>query len=137
MRHSKGTVQAVAVAESHLILRRRDILVVASLAEIVSSIAEVNRNTAAEHALPIDMLGAMFFASLLARSQSLQLAIFAQQIFLRCRLLYALLYLAIDHASEVGFGTIVALVERAGMHRQSLHFAIVSTVRACESLILV
>lgn len=116
MGYAKWTVLAVAVTQSHLILRRCHVLVVASLTEIMSSVAEVDCNTAAEQALPVDMFCTVYLASLLARSQSLQLTVFAKQVLFGCRVLDTLLNLAIDHATKVRLGTLVALVERASMH---------------------
>lgn len=109
----------------------------APLAKIVSAVAEVDCNVAAEHAFPVYVFGAMLFTGFLTCSESLQLAVFAQQVFFRGRLLDILLYLAIDHTSEVWLGAFITLVEGAGMHGESFHVPIVLTIRASESLILI
>lgn len=62
VRDAQRTVLSTAVSQLNLFLWRGHILVMASLAHVVSSVAEVDGYTAAEEALPVNVLGAMLFA---------------------------------------------------------------------------
>ena len=61
MWHTKRAVDSVAVSGFYLIIWVSLELVVASLAEVMSSIAKIDSHTAAEIALPVNVLGTMLF----------------------------------------------------------------------------
>ena len=82
-----------------------------AFAHVVSTEAEVDGHRTAEDALPLDVLGAMFWASSLTCSEDLHLTVLAKQIFLVCLFFEIQILLAINHASKVWFGTFVALIE--------------------------
>ena len=67
----------------------------------------------------------MLFAVLLTGTVSFHLAGFAAQILFFCVFFDAKLQMAVDHATEVRFLAIVALVESACMHRELEQFALI------------
>ena len=118
MRNSERTILSVAVAKFNVLLRWGHILVMATLAHVVSAKAEVNCNIAAKDALPVNVLGSMLFAHGLASSILLQLAVFAHEVFLlRLRFFDAKLCLTVLHTSEVWLFALGTLVECALIHR--------------------
>ena len=116
MRYSKWAVHSVTVTKFDLIVRRLAILIVATVAEVMCAKAMPQGNRAAVHALPVDLLFAMLFAVLLTGTVSFHLAGFAAQILFFCVFFDAKLQLAVDHATEVRFLTVIALVKSASMH---------------------
>ena len=87
-----------------------------SLAHVVCSIAEIDRDAAAEDALPAYVLSAMLLAHGVPRAIHLQLTVFAKKIFFRGGLFEAHLDLTVNHAAKVRLLALVALIEGTRVH---------------------
>ena len=87
--------------------------------------AVVYCDRAAVYTLPINLFFSVLFTFFLTGTKGFQLAVFAAEIFLFGMLFETKLLLTVNHATEVGFLAVVALVESACMHRELEQFALI------------
>ena len=110
---AKGAVRyPVAISQLNLTLVRfTDELIMASLAEIMCSVAKVYCLAAAEQALPINMLRTVLFTHGVAGAMSLQLTRPADEVFLSSLFFNTHVCCAVDHTSKVRLLALVTLIE--------------------------
>ena len=111
--NAERAVMTIAVADLDLVVWWSQPLVVASLAEVVSTEAVEESSGAAEHALPVDLGSAVLLTSGLTGTDLLEEAFLADQVLLLGLLSHLHLITAVDETTEVGLLAGVALVDRA------------------------
>ena len=89
--------------------------------------AMVDCDRTAVYTLPINLLFAMLPTIFFTGSEDFHLAVFAAKIFPIDMLFNTKLKLAVNHATEVRFLAVVALVESACVHRELKQFALIMT----------
>ena len=136
VRDAQRAIDAVAVLKGWVTIFI--IAVMAGLTEVCRAEAAEEGHTAAELALPVDLLTAMLIASRGASTDLTQKTVLAEKILLFGVLLFSVCHflLAIDQASKVRLLALVALVERASMVRELLWFAKVGICWILETLII-
>ena len=105
VRHSKWAINTATVIN----LTSTEVIMV--ILTVVSVIAAEQGLTAAEHALPSDVLVSMLWAVELATANLLDCASTAEQIFLFCVLCELQVALTVGQSTEVGLRALAALIE--------------------------
>ena len=116
VRDLQRAIILTAISRLDFVFRLGHVLIVTPLTEIVRPVAEVDGNAAAEEALPLDVLRAMLVAHGITDTVGFQLAVLAEEVLPRRRLLDAHVGSAVDHAPEVRFFASLTLIKAACVH---------------------